>query len=271
MGINLKEIMAEYAQLPFEPLGTSFHITSAGHIQKGYHTNLSAFLFPLRGKAQFNLSENSYDFRPGKVIHACPGRWLTAQNKTNLQVEFFKLYYYYDGNNAGYMHCSYELEIGINPRVISMLQQLAVIWKKQNEQQLLQSKTLVYAILTEIFSAAQSALTSGASAIVDDAKAYMEQRYMEPHTLCELGNRYGLCGKYFSDVFKKYAGISPINYLINYRMQQAKKLLETTECSILDISKSLGYKDPKYFSRQFRENFRAPPNAWREELYKNRK
>jgi YesN/AraC family two-component response regulator len=212
------------------------------------------------------LSENSYDFQPGKVIHGCPGKWLTAQNEGELPVAFFTLYYHYDGATTGYMHCPYEMEIGMNPRLFSMLRQLVELWDKPNAQPTLQVKTLVYSVLSEMFSSAQSIQQTNANSIVEDAKAYVERHYMEQHSLCELGGRYGMRGKYFSDVFKKYTGISPIDYLIAFRMRQARNLIEQTECNIKDIGKSVGYKDVKSFSRQFRKDFGISPNGLREQI-----
>ena len=261
MDINLKEAMEEYAKLPFEPLAASLFKKQKGNVQKGYTTKGSAFLFPIKGNAQFNLSENSFVFEPGKVIHGCSGQWLTAQNDP--PVEFFCLYYRYEGNNAGYMNCPYELETGINPRLFSMLQQLTALWEQPTPQAKLQAKMLVYSVLSEMFFSAKSIRQTGAHSVVEDAKSYVEQHYMEPHTLCELGGRYGMCGKYFSDVFRHHTGIGPIEYLITCRLEQAKKLLESTECSIQEIGKCVGYKDALYFSRQFKNTYGLSPSEHR--------
>lgn len=258
--INLNEAMEEYARLPFEPLSASLFKKQQGNIQEGYTTKGSAFLFPVKGKAQFNLSKNSFIFEPGKVIHGCPGQWLTAQNEP--PVEFFVLYYHYEGNNAGYMHCPYELETDINPQLFSMLQQLTALWQQTEPQAKLQAKVLVYSVLAELFSSAKIIRKTDAHSVVEDVKHYVEQHYMEPHTLCELGGRYGMCGKYFSDVFRRHTGIGPIEYLIQCRLEQAKKLLESTECSIQEIGKCVGYKDALYFSRQFKNMFGLSPSAY---------
>ncbi len=269
MSINLNEVMEEYARLSFSLGPVRCLHTQPGQNVEGYHTYLSAFLFPLRGKAQLNMSENSYELQPGKVIHGCPGKWLTAQNKDEVSFEFFALYYQYDGANAGYMHCPYELEVGINPRLFSTLRQLAALWEKPDVQTTLQMKMLVYSVLSEMFSSAQSIRQTDAHSVVEDAKSYVDQHYMEPHTLCELSGRYSMCGKYFSDVFKRHTGISPIDYLISCRLEQARKLLESTEFSIKEIAKSVGYKDALYFSRQFRHHYNISPTGFRQQAMQN--
>jgi AraC-like DNA-binding protein len=263
MSTNLNEIMEEYARVPFslEPVR---HMCTSPGFNVEYQTYLSAFIFPIRGKSRLSMDENTFDLEPGKVIHGCPGKWLSAENRDNVPFEFFTLYYQYEGAGGGYMHCPYELEIGANPRLIALLQQLAALWERPNAQLSLEVKALVYSALSEMFSSARSIEKTAAHDVVADARRFLEQHYAQPHTLCELGERYDMCGKYFSDVFKKHIGISPIDYLISCRMEQAKKLLESTECSVKEIGESVGYKDAMYFSRQFRGQFGVSPSNYRQ-------
>jgi AraC-like DNA-binding protein len=265
MGIDLNEMMEEYARVPFSLGPVGHFLTQPGQSVEGYRTYFSAFLFPLRGKLELSLSENSYELQPGKVIHDCPGKWLTAQNRGDLPFELFALYYQYDGADTGYMRSPYELEIGANPRLFSLLRQLTELWGEPNAAVTLQMKTLVYSALSEMFASAQSIRQTDAHGVVGDAKTYIEQHYGESHTLRELSARYGLSGKYFSDVFKKHTGIGPIDYLIACRLEQARKLLEDTECSVREIGRSVGYKDALYFSRQFKRRFGSSPSDCRQQ------
>ncbi|MDR1205597.1 MAG: AraC family transcriptional regulator [Peptococcaceae bacterium] len=265
MSIHLNEIMEEYARVPFSLGPARYYRTEPGHNVEGYCTYFSAFLFPLRGKLNLSLSGNSYEIQPGTVIHDCPGKWLTARNEGDIPFELFALYYQYDGTSSGYMHGHYELEIGANPRLFSILRQLAELWDAPDAPVTLQMKTLVYSALSEMFAGAQSIRQTDAHGVVENAKTYIEQHCAEPHTLCELSARYGMRGKYFSDVFKKHTGISPIDYLIACRLEQARKLLESTECSVKEIGKSVGYKDALYFSRQFKRHFGDSPSGCRQQ------
>lgn len=266
MSINLNEIREEYAKLPFVPLDAFFTKWSSENVWQPFNTSVSAFHFPLNGKAEFNMNGNSYPFLPGKVIHGAPDKWLKTRVDAGLSCEFFTLYYIYEGNDADHIHSPYELEIGVNPQLISMLWQIVKLRENWCAQSWLQAKALVYSILSEIFSSAQSIQQINANGVVEDTKAYVERHYTEPHTLSELSGRYGMEGKYFSYVFKLHTGIGPIDYLIAYRLEQARKLLESTECSIQEIGKSVGYKDALYFSRQFRQHFGLSPSNCRNQF-----
>jgi AraC-like DNA-binding protein len=255
--------MDEYARLPFTVYGAYSIQHPAGYIQKEYTLNASSFIFALSGDATIYQNDESFAYTTGRVIHCAPGRRFNATNGRERSAELIELIYHYDGPYADYMHIPYALDIGINPRLFSMLLELRTLRENPSAQAHLRERMLVYSVLSEMFSSARSVLQTNANSIVGDAKAYLEQHYMDHHSLCELGGRYGMCGKYFSDVFRKYVGIGPIEYLIDYRMQQARKLIEYTECSVREIGINVGYKDSKSFSRQFRKIFGISPNGLR--------
>gem|GEM_PF-365359 len=267
MNINLNEAMEEYARLPFTPYGAYYVEHPPGHIQKEYTMAVSSFIFALSGEAVVYLDKESFAYGTGRVIHCAPGKRFNATNSQEKPAALFELSYHHDGANADYMHCPYELEIGVNPRLFSTLRQLVELRDRPNAQATLQVKTLVYSVLSEMFSSAQSIRQTDAHSVAADAKVYVEQHYMESHSLCELGGRYGMSGKYFSDVFKRHTGVSPIDYLIACRLEQARRLLEATECNVKEIGKSVGYEDAHYFRRQFKRKFGASPSEWREHIF----
>ncbi|MNU06934.1 HTH-type transcriptional activator Btr [compost metagenome] len=64
-------------------------------------------------------------------------------------------------------------------------------------------------------------------------------------------------------MFKKYTGISPIDYLIAYRMKEAHRLLTSTCATVKEISEMVGYTDAYYFSRLFKKQFGLAPTQLR--------
>lgn len=263
MSINLNEMMEEYARLPFVPLRAFFERWSPEDTWSHYTTQSAAFHFPLKGQAQFHMGGNSLPFLPGKVIHGASGKWLETQVENGLTCEFLTIFYIYEGNDADYMHNPYELEIGVNSQLISMLWRMVELCKAPNAQSRLQFKSLMYSVLSETFASAQIIRQDDAHSIVTDAKAYMEQHYMESCSLCQLGSRYGMNSNYFADVFKRHIGITPNEYLISCRLEQARKLLIHTECDIKEIGKSVGYEDSSYFSRHFKSRLGLSPKEYR--------
>jgi YesN/AraC family two-component response regulator len=64
-------------------------------------------------------------------------------------------------------------------------------------------------------------------------------------------------------------GISPINYLINKRIDESKKLLSTTNYSIRDISSIVGFSNSSYFSQMFKKIAGISPKTFRLNNSKN--
>ena len=58
--------------------------------------------------------------------------------------------------------------------------------------------------------------------------------------------------------------ISPVQYLTKYRMSQACILLKKTDMAVKAVAFSVGYEDPLYFSRRFRETEGCSPKEYAE-------
>ena len=145
----------------------------------------------------------------------------------------------------------------------SLLEQLVRISKKPDIDSKFRTKALVFEVLSEIFSSVRTIERTESHAIVDEAKDYLELHFAHPHTVFDLASRYGISAKYFSSIFKKYTGSSPLTYLTDFRMKQAHQLLTTTSCSVKEIGESVGYEDAYYFSRIFKKQFGFAPSDLR--------
>ena len=68
---------------------------------------------------------------------------------------------------------------------------------------------------------------------------------------------------YFSTVFKKETGKTFINYLTDYRMEEAVELLLTQNEKTYVIAEKVGYTDPNYFSYVFKKQFGMSPSKYK--------
>ena len=67
----------------------------------------------------------------------------------------------------------------------------------------------------------------------------------------------------FFKKFKQYTGLSPLQYLLDIRISNAKKMLESTDYTISEISSIVGYDNPLYFSRLFHKHVGMSPRKYR--------
>lgn len=100
--------------------------------------------------------------------------------------------------------------------------------------------------------------------IIEMAKNYIKNNYHKDISLDDVSREVNISPYYFSKLFKETTGENFIEYLTNLRMDKAKELLETTECSMKEICVRTGYSDPNYFSRSFKKNVGVTPTVYKE-------
>jgi len=91
----------------------------------------------------------------------------------------------------------------------------------------------------------------------------MQQQINEPLTLAQLAAPSGLSVSHFSRRFREEIGHSPIDYFLRLKVDIARELLVTTDRTVVDIGRELGYDDPYHFSRMFKKIAGLAPTNYR--------
>ena len=100
--------------------------------------------------------------------------------------------------------------------------------------------------------------------LIDSIRSYLAANYDSPITLDDLAQQYNFTPSYLIKAFKRQVGESPIQYLIRLRMEEAKRLLSAApDLEIRQIGEIVGYADPHYFSRIFRNTSGVTPSEYR--------
>jgi YesN/AraC family two-component response regulator len=105
--------------------------------------------------------------------------------------------------------------------------------------------------------------SSSKSTLIDSAINYIHKNFTKNISLESVASHVYLNPQYFSRYFKNHTGINFIDYLSQIRVQEAKKLLVSTDKSISNISLSVGYIDPSYFSKVFIKYEGVSPHKYR--------
>ncbi len=82
----------------------------------------------------------------------------------------------------------------------------------------------------------------------------------------DVANAARLSAGYFSKAFKTTFGVSFSDYVIQSRIEQAKRLLVTTDRPIVQIALICGMADQAHLTRLFSRRVGMPPNAWRRRM-----
>ena len=100
------------------------------------------------------------------------------------------------------------------------------------------------------------------------AAQYFNNYYNTEINIDEYAQSKGMSVSWFIRNFKKYTGTTPMQYIVSIRISNAQGLLETTEYSINEISRIVGYDNPLYFSRLFHKQKGFSPSQYRKQLKK---
>jgi transcriptional regulator GlxA family with amidase domain len=82
-------------------------------------------------------------------------------------------------------------------------------------------------------------------------------------TVGELAAAVGMSRSVFSDKFSQLVGSTPLRYLADWRLQEAARLLKTTDRSMADIAVTVGYQSEPAFRKAFRKALGATPGQVR--------
>ena len=92
---------------------------------------------------------------------------------------------------------------------------------------------------------------------------YVAKNYGRHIPAGEVAQLCGLCPSTFSREFKVAFGVTFVDYLTNYRLSQAKRLLENPSMPVTDVAAAVGFDDPSYFTRVFRREEGMSPSEYR--------
>jgi transcriptional regulator GlxA family with amidase domain len=91
----------------------------------------------------------------------------------------------------------------------------------------------------------------------------MRQHYADSLRLAELSALAGMSVSHFIRTFKRSMGTSPIDWLRRERINQAKRRLIDTDEPVKEIARQCGYRDPYFFSKDFKKLTGLPPTSYR--------
>jgi AraC-like DNA-binding protein len=119
-------------------------------------------------------------------------------------------------------------------------------------------------ILTEVLAVEQHRQTdSNVYDLVCRARAMIEEQTEGLPEIEELASTLGVSGGYFRHIFKHHTGFSPYQYYLQLQISRAKSMLRSSDFSIKQIAKALGFQNVYHFSKLFKSKTRMTPVQWR--------
>lgn len=96
-----------------------------------------------------------------------------------------------------------------------------------------------------------------------DIFKYIETNYQSQISIEHIATVSGFSASHFMKFFKNNVGSSFTNYLNDYRLSMAARMLVSSDNNIIDIAESSGYDNLSYFNRMFKRKYGVSPSQYR--------
>ncbi len=97
--------------------------------------------------------------------------------------------------------------------------------------------------------------------------SFIHNHYKDKITVAQIADAIGISEREAMRSFRKNLNQSPIEYLISYRLNEAKKMLLNSELPITEICYQCGFSDSSYFGKAFRKAYGLTPREFRSHNY----
>ena len=230
------------------------------------------------GQAEFYCNGKKYTASKGDLIYYKPGDVRAAHTYPHSPLKCFAVDFVYTCpvyEDSEWRFIKPELPFSFTQRltdeylfikVTELFSQLTKSALSIREHASVKERAFFTEILTLLFQFTQREQYSYSSIrIIDRVISYMIENHSRNLTLTELSEYAGVSVSYLGFLFRSLTGRSPIDYLIEIRINMAKNLLKDG-LSVTETSSLVGFNDIYYFSRAFKKREGICPSKYASSL-----
>ena len=219
----------------------------------------SGFLFRISGEAEYVFTDRTIRVKAGEMFFVPQGSSY--------------LFTSYPANESHYVSINFIADIeNPRPEVYSMdnfssldfvCNHLTEAWKMGNSADKYKCISIFYELLAYLSNLEHAEYSDKHKKnVIKPALEYMREHIFDSSLSVEtLSDICGISNTYFRKIFVSNFGITPQKYIVNKRISHAKAIIDSGDFdTISEIALSVGYTDPLYFSRAFKNKYGVPPS-----------
>lgn len=255
-------------------------------IERDIDSSYIQFHFCLKGKSRFNFNEGNYYLEVNEEnslllyntqkdlpldLIVLPNSWLlsvvmTIRKFHSLFSEEANYIPFLSEDNKEKKYYSQEM---VSPAIAVVLSQL-MNYNLHPSIKKLYLKGKVFELISLYFNKTEDADLEQCPYLADEdnvrrikmAKEIMIARMAEPPTLAELSDEVGLSLKKLKEGFKQIYGDSVYGFLFDYKMEYARKMLESGKHNVNEVGLKVGYSTASHFIASFKKKFGTTPKKY---------
>ena len=255
-------------------------------LEKAIDSSFIQLHFCLKGNAQFCFNNNSYTldipeentlllYNPQRdlPIHmvAGPKTWVLS---VLISIKKFHGLFSHEANYISFLKDDNKLKKYykdgyISPSMAIVLNQI-INYNLNTNLRELYYKAKVYELLSLYFNRGEDVNVEQCPFLADEsnvkkikaAKDIVIQRIAEPPTLVELSSEIDLSLKKLKEGFKQIYGTTVYGFLFYYKMELARKLLESGAHNVNEVGLKVGYSTASHFIAAFKKHYGTTPKKY---------
>ena len=177
---------------------------------------------------------------------------------------------------APILNNQHQLPLSITPdtpgysEILETLNKIFICYSKKAPAYELELKSLLFHLFALLYSndlviknKATKKLSEDVTNKIKFILNYIKESYNEPLSIIELAENCGFSEYHFMKFFKKYIGMTCVEYINTYRLDEAAILLASTDKSVMDIALEVGFNNVSYFNKLFKIKYKLTPKEYR--------
>ena len=255
-------------------------------LEKSIDSSFIQLHFCLKGNTQFCFNNNTYTLNipeENSLLLYNPQRdlpiHLLAESNTwvvsiLISIEKFHGLFSHEANyisflKEGNQQKKYYKDGFISPSMAVVLNQI-INYNLNSNLRELYFKAKVYELLSLYFNRGEDVNTEQCPFLTDEsnvlkikrAKDIIISRISEPPSLAELAQEIDLSLKKLKEGFKQIYGTTVYGFLFDYKMELARKLLETGTHNVNEVGLKVGYSTASHFIAAFKKQYGTTPKKY---------
>jgi AraC-like DNA-binding protein len=228
------------------------------------------------GRGSLETDDVACALTAGNAVHVPRGRRVVLRGSSASPLRFYTVRYAYamvewEGMNAVLRESDDGIPfepIAQVPNPASFLEEMKQLhreWTRRSPGFCGKAKLAFLALLHRLMEEQHlSRMEQTTKRAILECARYIEQHYRETLERNALARKFSISTSYFSVLFKKYVGCSPVQYITRVRIAKAMELLKDSNLPVSAVALEVGYNDPLYFSRVFSRQVGLTPRQFRE-------
>lgn len=172
-------------------------------------------------------------------------------------------------NTLKYLHCTdlaYTPVMGADTGIYDEIRSLTKAALTMDNQDLksIQASSVLWRMMSQLTAISTvSSQEPKRNEYTTKALYYIHHKFGDACSVSDIAAELNISREYLYMLFKHDMGKSPSQYLLEFRIERARALLETSSCPIYQIAQYAGFTSETYFSRKFQEITGTSPGAYR--------